>query len=72
MDSVWSRLGYIIRWLRREGRDRLPTLSEIMGHSSVKQTEQYLAYVSPEGAQKGAQRQWFHAKTSAIKGLLRH
>ena len=43
---------FAIRWLRGEGRDRLPTLSEIMGHSSVKQTEQYLAYVSPEGGTK--------------------
>ncbi len=46
---------FAIDYLRRHGRDRLPTLSQILGHSSVKTTEIYLAYVGQEPARNPAQ-----------------
>ena len=41
---------FAIDYLREHGRNPLPRLSEILGHSSVKTTEMYVAYVGPESA----------------------
>ncbi|MGB1214624.1 MAG: tyrosine-type recombinase/integrase [Pikeienuella sp.] len=43
---------HAIRWLAREGRDRLPTLSLRLGHDSVKTTEWYLKYLPTDGGTK--------------------
>ena len=42
---------FAIDYLRRHGRNALPRLSEILGHSSVRTTEIYVAYVGTESAQ---------------------
>jgi integrase/recombinase XerD len=41
---------FAIEYLRKHGRDRLPTLSLILGHTSVKTTEGYLGYGATIGA----------------------
>ena len=45
---------HAIQWLRREGRDRLPTLSLRLGHDSIKTTEWYLKNLSADGTTKSA------------------
>jgi len=43
---------FAINWIRREGIDRLPSLSKILGHTSIKTTEWYLEYVAEEEVTK--------------------
>lgn len=46
---------FAIGWLRREGEDRIKTLSRLLGHASVKTTEQfYLGYATRQGGTERA------------------